>query len=70
MTCPTSLHFLQAAASQNVLTPKFTMNQLREDFITKDSKRYHKEGQFKVVQLLQIGTGITKRDNFYLKVVQ
>ena len=46
------------------------MNQLHVDFITKDCKRHYKVGQLKVGQVLLIGTGITKRDKFYLKVGQ
>ena len=57
--------FLQATASLNVLTCKFTMNQLHVD-----CKRHYKVGQLKVGQVLKIGTGITKQDNFYLKMGQ
>ena len=53
--------FLQATTSQNVL------NQLHVDFITKDCKCCYKKGQLKVGQVLQIGAGIPKRDNFFLK---
>ena len=51
--------------SQNVLTSKFTTNQLYVDFITKDCKLHYKVGQRKVGYVLQTGTGIIKRDNFY-----
>ena len=44
------------------------MNQLHVDFITKGCN--YKVGQLKVGQVLLIGTGITKRDKFYLKVGQ
>ena len=50
------------------MTCKFTMNQLH--FITQDSKRHYKMGQLIVGEVLQIGTGITKQDNFYLKAGQ
>ena len=70
MACSAPFHFLQATASLNVLTCKFTMNQLHVDFITKDCKRHYKVGQLKVEQVLKIGTGITKQDNFYLKMGQ
>ena len=70
MACFASFYFLQATTSQNVLTSKFTINQLHVDFITKDCKRYYKVGQLKVGYVLQIGTGIAKRDNFYLKMGQ
>ena len=43
------------------------MNQLHVDFITNNCKRHYKVGQLQVGQVLQIGTGITKWDNFYLK---
>ena len=62
--------FLQATTSQNVLTSKFTINQLHEDFITKNCKHHYKVGKLKVGYVLQIGACITKRDNFYLKVRQ
>ena len=62
--------FFQATASHNVLTYKFTMNQLHVDFITKHCQGHYKVGQLKVGQVLQIGTGIIKRDNFYIKVGQ
>ena len=45
-------HFLQATKSQNVLTCKFTINQLHADFITKECKRCHEVGQLQVVQVL------------------
>ena len=70
MTCSASFHFLQATTSQNVFTSKFAINQLHVDFITKDCKRHYKVGQLKVEYVLQIGTGITKRNNFYFKVGQ
>ena len=70
MACSVSFHFLQATASQNVLTSKFTINQLHVDFITKDSQRHYKVGQLKEGYILQTGRGITKRDSFYLKVGQ
>ena len=57
--------FLQATTSQNVLTSKFTINQLHVDFITKDCKCCYKKGQVKVGQVLQIGAGIPKWDNFF-----
>ena len=41
-------YFLQATTSQNVLTSKFTINQLHVDFITKDYKRHYKVEQLKV----------------------
>ena len=68
MVCSASFHFLQVTAPQDFSTCNFTMNQLYVDFITKNCKRHYKVGQ--VGQVLQIGTGITKRDNFYLKVRQ
>ena len=37
------------------------------DFITRDRKHHYKVGQLKVGKALQIGTGITKRDNFHVK---
>ena len=58
-----SFTFLQATTSQNVLTCKFTMNQLHVDFIKKDCKRHYKVKQLKVGQVLQIGTSIIKRAN-------
>ena len=67
---PRSFIFFQATASHNVLTYKLTMNQLHVDFITKHCQGHYKVGQLKVGQVLQIGTGITKRGNFYLKVGQ
>ena len=70
MACSVSFHFLKGTTSQNVLISKFTINQLHVDFIRKDCKRHYKVGQLKVGQVLQTGTGITKRDNFYLKVGQ
>ena len=54
--------------SQNVLTCKFTINQLHVDFITKDYKHHYEVGQLKVEYVLQIGTDITKWSNFFLKV--
>ena len=68
MACSASFQFSQAATSQNVLTSKFTINQLHVDFITKDYKLHYKVGQLKVGQVLQTGIGMIKRDNFYLKV--
>ena len=65
-----SFHFSQATTSQNVLTCKFTIKKLHVDFITKDSKRHYKVRQLKIRQVLKTGTGITKWDNFYLKVGQ
>ena len=62
--------FLQAVTSQNVLHCKFTMNQLHVDFIIKDCKHHYKVEQLKLWQVLQIGTGITKWGNIYLKVGQ
>ena len=41
MACSESFHFLQAKTSQNVLTCKFTINQLHVDFIVKDCKRHY-----------------------------
>ena len=67
---PRRFIFFQATASHNVLTYKFTMNQLHVDFITKHFQGHYKVGQLKVGQVLQIGTGIIKRDNFYIKVGQ
>ena len=69
MACSVSFHFLKGTTSQNVLTSKFTINQLHVDFIRKDFKRHYKVGQLKIGQVLQTA-GITKRDNFYLKVGQ
>ena len=46
------------------------MNQFHVDLITKDCKRHYQVGQLKVGQVLQIRTGVTKWDNFYLKVGQ
>ena len=40
--------FLQATASQSLLTSKFTINQLHEDFITKNCKHHYKVGKLKV----------------------
>ena len=68
MACSVPFHFSQVTTSQNVLISKFTINQLYVDFITEDCKLHYKVGQLKVGQVLQIGTGITKRGNFYLKV--
>ena len=48
MACSASFHFLQAVTSQNVLTSKFTINQLHVDFITKDCNRHYQVGQLKV----------------------
>ena len=70
MACSASFHFLQATTSQNALAGKFTINQLHVDFITNDCKRHYKVGQLKIGYVLQTGTGITKRDHFYLKVGQ
>ena len=67
MACSRPFHFLQATKSQNVLTCKFTTNQLHADFITKEFKRCYEMGQLQVVQVLQSGAGITKRDNFVTK---
>ena len=55
--CSASFHFLQATTSQNVLTRKFTINQLHVNFITKDCKRHYKVVQLKVV--------ITNWDRYY-----
>ena len=64
-----SFHFSQATISQNVLTYKFTINQLHVDFITMEWKRYYQMEQVKVGQVLQSGaTFITKSANYY-KVV-
>ena len=46
------------------------MNQLHVDFITKHCQGHYKVGQLKVGQVLQIGTGVIKQDNFYIKVGQ
>ena len=62
--------FFTSKTSENDLICKFTMNQLHVDFITKDCRRHYKVGQLKVGQVLQFKTGITKWDNFYLKVGQ
>ena len=70
MACSASFRFLQATKSQNIMTCKFTMNQLHVDFITQDSKRHYKVGQLIVGEVLQIGPDITKQDNFYLKAGQ
>ena len=40
MACSASFQSLQATMSQNVLTSKFTINQLHVDFITKDRKHH------------------------------
>ena len=45
LACLALFHFLEAAASQNVLACKIAMNQLHVDFIT---KRYYKVEQLKV----------------------
>ena len=63
MACSVSFLVLQAATSENVLTCKFTMNKLHVDFIIKDCQRHYKLGQ--VGQVLQIGAGITKWNNFF-----
>ena len=55
---------------QNVLTCKFTINQLHVDFITKECKRYYKVGQLKEGQVLQSGAGFTKLGNFFHKFGQ
>ena len=69
MVCSGSFHFLQATTSQNILTCKFTVNQLYVAFITKEYKGVRYEvGQLKVGQVLQSGVGITRRGNFRYKV--
>ena len=40
--------FLRATTSQNVLISKFTINQLDEDFITKNCKHHYQVGELKV----------------------
>ena len=71
MVCSALFHFLQTMLSQNVLTNTFTRNQLHVvDFITKDCKPHYKVEQLKVAYILQTGTGITRWDDFYLKVGQ
>ena len=57
LACLALFHFLEAAASQNVLACKIAMNQLHVDFITKDCKRYYKVEQLKV--------GITNWNRYY-----
>ena len=62
--------FTSNVMSQNVLTFKFTINQLHVGFITKDCKYHYNVGQLKVGFVLQIGPGITKQNNFFKKVGQ
>ena len=57
--------WLVPTMSQNVLTCKFTINQLHIVFIGKACKCHYKVRQFKVGQILQIGTGIHKDGNLF-----
>ena len=59
--------FLQATKSQNVLTCKYTINQLHADFITKKRKRCYEVGQLQVMQVLQSRATFVTKWGFYYK---
>ena len=67
MTCFKPFHFLQAAKSQNVLTCKFTVNQLHVDFVTRSASVVMKCDSFKQGRYYKMGQVLQNGATFFTK---